>query len=223
MKKILKSIVIFFVLVYSLFSENSNYNSLRREMLTYHQLFGMLTWVSWLATNLYGEQAIKTMYRTSDQISRVILLSNPYPYNSDFLYYVSLNELYRKNLSWYYLISKEPQNLFYWFLRINDEWYSKKSGEVHKNLARTTFGLYTITAILAFTAPESSFKENSYSGIPPILIHKAMIPIHLFSMIGLYAISQKIEKKGPEYAVRMQNLGWIGFGALSIAFFRMTF
>lgn len=221
MKKFLNSIFLFFIFVYSLLSQDFNQNSLRREMLAYHQLFGMLTWVSWLTTNLYGEQAIKSMYRKSDQISRAILLSNPQ--NNDLFYLLSIKEVDRKSLSWYYLISKDPQNFFYWSLRINDEWESKKSEDIHKNFARVTFGLYTITAILAFTAPESKFEEDSYSGIPPILVHKSMIPIHLISMIGLYSISQKIEKRGPEYAFRMQRVGWLGFSALSIAFFRMTF
>lgn len=36
---------------------------LRRSLLSWHQTAGLTTWTLWLATNLVGEKAYKTMYR----------------------------------------------------------------------------------------------------------------------------------------------------------------
>lgn len=144
------------------------------------------------------------------------------PPKNDLFYFLSLKEADKKSISWYYLISLEPNNFSYWALRLRDEWEARKFATSHKNLAFTTFALYSTTAALAFIAP-GPIEETYYSGITPILFHKSMIPLHLLSIVGLYSISREIEEKGPDYAFRMQRIGWIGFSALSIAFFRVFF
>lgn len=218
-------ILLYFLIIYSIGSIQilNAENRLRKEMLTYHQLFGILTWTSWFATNLYGEQSIRTMYRRSDEISRFVLLSKQFQEN-DLLYVQMLREVDKKSIYWYSLIIQEPNNLFYWSLRFQDEWEAKRYPSTHKNLAYTTFVLYSTTALLAFFSPSSLTEDqNQYLGVTPILVHKSMIPLHFLSMLGLYSISRKIEEKGPDYAFRMQKVGWVGFTALSIAFFRITF
>lgn len=197
--------------------------STRRTMLQAHQLAGMATWALWLATNLEGERALDSLYRRSDEIARLQLINRP-AYSNDPLYFLALQSPGRHSISAAYFLAKDPvANLpMYAALTRQDEWEASRSGGTHKGLAAATLGMYAVTASLAMFAPRGPKIENE-SGYSPTVLHKSMIPLHLLAMLALPTLGRSIEKEGPDAARRMQNVGWGGFGALSIAFFSMTF
>lgn len=195
----------------------------RRTQLQAHQLAGLTTWALWLATNLQGEKALKSMYRESDSFARLALLSHP-EYSSDPLYAVALQTPDKNSIAATYFLAKDPaHNLpVYLAMQQHSEWEARTAGNTHRSLAYATMGMYALTAGLAFSAPKGP-PVTGEDGISPIMVHKWMIPLHLLAMLSLPSLGQKIEEGGPAAAARMQRTGWAGFGALSIAMFSMTF
>lgn len=202
--------------------------STRRKMLEYHQLSGFITLGLWLATNLEGEKAKDSLYRKSDEYAKVLLLSHPEYASNDPLYAVSLFQgLDQNSIAATYFLLKDPANNLplYLALKSNEEWYAKNSGDFHKELAYATFGMYALTAGLAFFAPKRvvDSEDSDVNIYSPIFAHKALIPFHLAAMLMLPALGQRIEKHGPEAARDMQQVGWAGFGAFSLSLLVITF
>jgi hypothetical protein len=195
---------------------------LRRSLLSWHQTAGLTTWTLWLATNLVGEKAYKTMYRKSDEFARYILITNP-QYSNDPFYFLAIQPPDKKSIAANYLLLKDPEkNLpLYLTLKQGEEYEARKYGSTHAILARATFISYVLTASFAFSAPPViQFQDRG--GIDSIFFHKSMIPIHLASMVYLAKLSNDVEhKKGA--AREMKNTGWVGFTALSIALITITF
>ncbi|MCG6138976.1 hypothetical protein [Leptospira mtsangambouensis] len=202
----------------------------RRNLLEWHQIAGLTTLALWLATNLEGDKASETLYRKSDQYAQTLLLANPQYASNDPMYLVAMSPLNRHSIAADYFLLKDPTNNagLYLALKANEEWETKHSAAMHKNLAMATFSMYAITASLAFFSPSKieSESENEEDGpriYSPILAHKAMIPIHLASMLLLPGLGARIEKEGPRAAHQMEQVGWTGFGAMSIALLVITF
>lgn len=202
----------------------------RRNLLEWHQLAGLTTLAIWLATNLEGDKASETLYRKSDQFAQTLLLNNPQYAVNDPMYLVAMSPLNRHSIAADYFLLKDPTNNagLYLALKANEEWETKHSAAMHKNLAMATFGMYAITASLAFFSPSKieSESENEDDGpkiYSPIFAHKAMIPIHLASILLLPGLGARIEKEGPRAAHQMEQVGWTGFGAMSIALLVITF
>jgi hypothetical protein len=211
-------------------NENVTTESLkqRRDFLNWHQLAGLSTLALWLVTNLEGEKAANGLYRKSDEFAQMILLTKPEYANADPLYAVALGSLNQHSIAADYLLLKDPVNNapLYFALKSNEEWEAKHSASLHRNLASATFGMYALTAGLAYFAPSRIESEDSSSGsriYSPLIAHKAMIPVHLLSMLMLPSLGMKIGKEGPHAAQQMSDLGWAGFGALSIAVLVITF
>lgn len=202
----------------------------RRNLLEWHQIAGLTTLALWLATNLEGDKASESLYRKSDQYAQGLLLANPQYATNDPMYLVALSPLNRHSIAADYFLLKDPTNNagLYFALKANEEWEAKRSGDLHKNLAMATFSMYAITAGLAFFSPSKidTDVENETDGpriYSPIFAHKAMIPIHLASMLLLPGLGARIEKEGPRAAHQMEQVGWAGFGAMSIALLVITF
>jgi hypothetical protein len=114
------------------------------------------------------------------------------------------------------LLSNPAQNgILYYAIMDSSPWESKSS-HGHEPLAAATFLLYGATAGLSFLSP-SKLQADREEGWSSIFTHKAMIFIHLPSMIGLAALGPQIETGGPKTLQQMQNVGWLGFGALTVA------
>ncbi|EMK21753.1 hypothetical protein [Leptospira kirschneri] len=202
--------------------------SIRRKMLDFHQLAGFITLGLWLVANLEGEKAKDSLYRKSDEYSKVLLLTHPEYSNNDPLYSVSLFQgLDQNSIAATYFLLKDPANNFplYFVLKSNEEWEAKHSGSFHKQLAYSTFGMYLLTAGLAFFAPKRvvDSEDSDVNVYSPIFAHKALIPLHLAAMLILPSLGQRIEKHGPEAARDMQQVGWAGFGAFTLSLFVITF
>ncbi|WP_425269823.1 hypothetical protein [Leptospira perdikensis] len=200
----------------------------RRNLLEWHQIAGLTTLALWLATNLEGDKASETLYRKSDQYAQGLLLANPQYATNDPIYLVALGSLNRHSIAADYFLLKDPTNNagLYLALKANEEWETKHSAAMHKNLAMATFSMYAITASLAFFSPSKIESETEDDGpriYSPIFAHKAMIPIHLASMLLLPGLGARIEKEGPRAAHQMEQVGWTGFGAMSIALLVITF
>ncbi len=194
----------------------------RRDYLDLHQVMGMTTLGLWLATNLVGDEAKESLYSTADEQARYLLLANP-SYSSDPLYYLAIQQPGPRSFAAEYFLSRDPANnaALYLALKSREQWKSRKSGSMHRNLAYATFASYAITAGLAYFAPEGI--KSDEPGIDSIFFHKAMIPFHLAAMLMLPRLGEEIEHRGPSAAEDMEHVGWAGFGALSIAFFTITF
>nr|WP_208729563.1 hypothetical protein [Leptospira congkakensis] len=200
----------------------------RRNLLEWHQIAGLTTLALWLATNLEGDKASETLYRKSDQYAQSLLLANPQYATNDPMYLVALSPLNRHSIAADYLLLKDPTNNagLYLALKANEEWETKHSAAMHKNLAMATFTMYVVTASLAFFSPSKIESESDDDGpkiYSPIFAHKAMIPIHLASMLLLPGLGARIGKEGPSAAHQMEQVGWAGFGAMSIALLVITF
>ncbi|MBU43748.1 MAG: hypothetical protein CMN76_11050 [Spirochaetaceae bacterium] len=194
----------------------------RREYLDLHQIMGMTTLGLWLATNLAGEEANESLYSSADENARMLLLANP-QYANDPVYFLAIQEPGPRSFAAEYFLSRDPANNLglYLALKSQEEWRSRKSGNLHRSLAYATFASYAITAGLAYFAPERI--QSTEPGIDSIFFHKAMIPFHLAAMLMLPRLGEQIEHRGPAAAEEMEHVGWAGFGALSIAFFTITF
>lgn len=217
------SFILFVSLTCSLAAEQSREDlQLRRTMLDWHQIMGITTMGLWLATNLAGEEANDHLYSTADEQARFLLLTNP-QYSNDPLYYFMLQDPGPRSITAEYFLSLDPARNApaYFAMKSAEEWRSRKSGDRHKALAYATFTSYAITASLSFFAP--SRIESTEPGFDSIFFHKAMIPIHLAAMLMMPKLGKDIEHYGPSAAERMEQAGWTGFGALSIAFFTITF
>ncbi|TQE76551.1 hypothetical protein [Leptospira noguchii] len=200
----------------------------RRKMLDFHQLSGFITLGLWLATNLEGEKAKDSLYRKSDEYAKILLFTHPEYSNNDPLYSVSLFQgLDQNSIAATYFLFKDPANNLplYFVLKSNEEWEAKHSGSFHKQLAYSTFGMYLLTASLAFFAPQRivDSEDSDVNIYSPIFAHKALIPLHLAAMLILPSLGQRIEKHGPEAARDMQQVGWAGFGAFTLSLFVITF
>ncbi|WP_207763500.1 hypothetical protein [Leptospira meyeri] len=202
----------------------------RRNLLEWHQIAGLTTLALWLATNLEGDKASETLYRKSDQYAQSLLLANPQYATNDPMYLIAMSPLNRHSIAADYFLLKDPTSNagLYLALKANEEWETRHSAAMHKNLAMATFSMYVITASLAFFSPSKieSESENEEDGpriYSPILAHKAMIPIHLASMLLLPGLGARIEREGPRAAHQMEQVGWTGFGAMSIALLVITF
>lgn len=194
----------------------------RREFLNTHQIMGLTTLGLWLATNLVGDEAKESLYSSADEQARFLLLANP-GYSNDPLYYLAIQEPGPRSFTAEYFLSRDPTNnaALYLALKSQEEWKSRKSANMHRTLAYATFASYAITAGLAYFAPEGV--KSDEPGIDSIFFHKAMIPFHLAAMFMLPKLGEEIEHRGPSAAEDMEHVGWAGFGALSIAFFTITF
>ncbi|TGK23799.1 hypothetical protein EHO98_03820 [Leptospira stimsonii] len=200
----------------------------RRNMLEWHQISGFITLGLWLATNLEGEKAKDSLYRKSDEFAQVLLLTHPEYATNDPLYAVAAFQgLNQNSIAADYFLLKDPANNLplYLALKSQEEWEAKNSGSFHKQLAYATFGMYALTAGLAYFAPKRivDSEDSDVNIYSPILAHKALIPIHLAAMLLLPSLGQRIEKHGPEAARDMQQVGWAGFGALSLSLLVITF
>lgn len=201
---------------------------LRRSMLEWHQIAGFVTLGLWLATNLEGEKAKDSLYRKSDEYAQLILLTRPEYANNDPLYAVAIGQgLNQNSIAADYLLLKDPAANFplYLALKSQEEWEAKHSGSSHKQLAYATFGMYFLTAGLAYFAPKRivDSEDSDVNIYSPIFAHKALIPIHLASMLLLPSLGQRIAKDGPDAVRDMQQAGWIGFGAFSLSLLVITF
>ena len=172
---------------------NSSQNSIstRRTFLNWHQGLGLATWSAWLATNLAGEGKYnedKNFYKLRDNLPDQILTS--------------------------YLIQPSNDKLFLYSVVKN---FREEEGlSQHGQLAYLTFGLYSATAIMAFTAP-SKIEDNRTEGWSTILTHKSMIFIHLPAMLMLPTLGQKLEHGTYADLQNMRNVGWLGFSALTVS------
>lgn len=97
----------------------------------------------------------------------------------------------------------------------NAERHTTKSSSTHIGLAAATGVAYAITASLALFAP-SVYDAAEHDGFDSIWWHKALAFIHLAAMIALPALAHRAEE-GPEGVQTMRNVGWTGFGALSMS------
>lgn len=98
--------------------------SKRKNYLSWHQTMGLVTWASWLATNLAGEQARGSFRKEYEPYANLAFLLNP-----------------SQNAPLYYYIMK------------SSPWDSDDSQRrLHSTLGLTTFALYSATAFLSFTA-----------------------------------------------------------------------
>lgn len=160
--------------------------SLRRTILDWHQLLGMVTWGLWLATNYEGERALSRLYPRNEPVANYLLLQNP-----------------RDNFPLYYVLMH------------NSEW-KVRGGSSHRGLASATVGFYLVTAGLALAAP-SRYDETDHYVWDGMMVHKVAAILHLAAMLALPSLGKKIEHEGPRGARGMQNAGWGGFAAFSIA------
>ncbi|TGK33425.1 hypothetical protein EHQ12_06705 [Leptospira gomenensis] len=201
---------------------------IRRSMLEWHQIAGFVTLGLWLAANIEGEKAKDSLYRKSDEYSQLVLLTRPEYANNDPLYVVAIAQgLNQNSIAADYLLLKDPASNFplYLALKSQEEWEAKHSGSSHKQFAYAAFGMYFLTAGLAYFAPKRivDSEDSDVNIYSPIFAHKALIPIHLASMLLLPALGQRIEKDGPDAVRDMQQVGWIGFGAFSLSLLVITF
>lgn len=158
---------------------------LRHDMLQWHQISGMATWALWLATNLKGEESIRSLRRTNEPAANAILLANP-----------------QQNWPLYYLVLN------------NSEWKAKRGGGEHRALAGLTVGAYALTAGLSLLAPSRARETGDFDSVSA---HKLLALVHFAALASMPALGKKIEHKGPAAARRMQQVGWAGFGTLSVA------
>lgn len=171
-------------------SDNSG-QSVRREMLFWHQAAGMTAWALWLATNLAGENALKH-------------LENPYQKYSPYVFL--LNQ------------SNPSANLpLYLYLNNQKFWDAESGGTMHKSLAGATFTMYAVAAGLALFAP-SRLDETERDSFDTVSIHKSLAIIHFAAMAALPFLGARIQKNGPQAARQMQEVGWAGFTAFSASF-----
>lgn len=170
----------------------------RRNMLEWHQIAGIATWFSWLATNLAGENAEKNYHREFEPYARAMLILNP-----------------TQNSTQSYMLYQYIMNVSPWDT-------SDSQRRQHSELAYTTVTLYAVTAGLAFLSPSSVNLERE-AGWSTIFTHKAMIFIHLPAMLALPAMGEATKTGGPASVHRMQEVGWAGFSALSVAMFAFYF
>ncbi|MBM9579450.1 hypothetical protein JWG45_20100 [Leptospira sp. 201903070] len=202
--------------------------TMRRNVLEWHQISGFITLGLWLATNLEGEKAKDSLYRKSDEFAQAMLLAHPEYAANDPLYAVALFQgLNQNSIAADYFLLKDPANNLplYLALKSEEEWEAKSSGSFHKQLAYATFGMYALTAGLAYFAPKRivDSEDSDVNIYSPIFAHKALIPIHLAALLLMPSLGEKIGKNGPDAAREMQQVGWVGFGALSISLLVITF
>lgn len=201
--------------------DSDRYMDTRRTMLRYHQLAGMLTWTLWLATNLEGEKALDHLRPQMDVPALFFYSQNPSQnlplylamrYDNPAAILLSNNDAYiRQNLPLYYLV------------RNNVEWEADNAGP-HKNLAAATMGMYALTAGLALFSPgKYGTQSTETEGFDSIFFHKGLALLHFAAMAALPSLGARIERGGPNAARQMQNTGWAGFGALTVAFATVTF
>jgi hypothetical protein len=170
----------------------------RRNMLDWHQIAGIATWFSWLATNIAGENAAKNYHREFEPYARAMLILNP-----------------TQNSTQSFMLYQYIMNVSPWDT-------SDSQRRQHSELAYTTFTLYAVTASLAFLSPSSVNLERE-PGWSTIFTHKAMIFIHLPAMLALPVLGADTKTGGPASVHRMQEVGWTGFSALSVAMFAFYF
>lgn len=119
-------------------------------MLQWHQTAGFALWGLWLATNIKGEEAIRSLKRTQEPAANVLLLANPsqnWP-----LYYLAMNR---------------------------SEWHSRRGGSAHRSLAGLTVGAYALTAGLSLLAPSRDVEYDGFDSVSAhkllALVHFAAI------------------------------------------------
>ena len=105
----------------SLFAEEV---STRRTYLNWHQGLGLATWVSWLATNIAGEEEYKEKYK-----------------------FYKLRDNLPNQLLAYYAVEPSNDKLFLYYVVKN---FEEKEHSSHGQLGYLTFGLYTATAAFSF-------------------------------------------------------------------------
>lgn len=165
--------------------EETRTQMLRHDMLQWHQISGMAAWGLWLATNLKGEEAIRSLRRTQEPAANLLLLANP-----------------EQNWPLYQLIMDRS------------EWKAKRGGGAHRSLAGLTVGAYALTAGLALLSPPRARETEEFDSVSA---HKLLALVHFAALASMPALGKKIEHKGPAAARRMQQVGWAGFGTLTVA------
>lgn len=188
-------VVLFYILSFSLAAEDTTFSAdylkKRRSYLEWHQALGLATWVSWLATNMAGEVEYKEKYSL----------------------YKLYNRLPNYILSSYLL---EPSNDKLLLYALSKQSYEEPTGN-HGKLGFLTFTLYSATAILSFMAPKK-IDTGPQKGWSTIFSHKAMIFIHLPCMLALPYLGEKaVHDASAQGLTDMRNVGWLGFGALSLS------
>jgi len=74
------------------------------------------------------------------------------------------------------------------------EYEARKYSFTHATLAKATLISYILTASFVFSAlPEIQFQDRG--SIDSIIVHKAMIPIHLVLMVYLAQLSNDVEHR----------------------------
>ncbi|EMY76992.1 hypothetical protein LEP1GSC060_3330 [Leptospira weilii serovar Ranarum str. ICFT] len=73
----------------------------------------------------------------------------------------------------------------YFALKSQEEWYTKHSGDFHKQLEYSIFGMYMLTAGLAYFAPKRivDSEDSDVNIYSPIFAHKALIPFSLSLLV----------------------------------------
>ncbi len=171
-------------------SQNKESLNSRRTYLNWHQGLGLAAWGSWLATNIAGEAKYnedKAFYKLRDTLPSQILNS--------------------------YLLEPSNDKLLYYTIAKN---YHEEGTSEHGKLAYLTVGLYSASAYFAFMAP-GKIEDTRTEGWSTIFTHKAMIFVHLPTILVLPSLGQKLEHGTAQDLENMRNVGWLGFSALSIS------
>ncbi|MBP7284059.1 MAG: hypothetical protein KBA66_20920 [Leptospiraceae bacterium] len=180
-------ILIYIFTVSNTFSEETS-NTKRRTYLNWHQGLGLATWVSWLATNLAGEEEYREKYK-----------------------FYQLRDNLPNQLLAYYAVEPSNDKLLLYYVVKN---FEEKEHSTHGQLGYLTFGLYTASAAFAFLSP-AKIDNSPEEGWNTIWTHKSMIFIHLPAMLALPYIGANMHTA--KDVDNMRAIGWIGFSALSVS------
>jgi len=115
----------------------------------------------------------------------------------------------------YLLLSNPQENLLLYYATLQQsEWESTSGLSTHRNLAYATVSAYALTAALSMLAPSRVRESDEFDTISA---HKLLALVHLAAIASLPTLGRQIERGGPAAAQRMKNVGWAGFGALTMS------
>lgn len=113
------------------------------------------------------------------------------------------------------LLANPQQNgPLYYLIMQNSQWKAKRGGSAHRSLASLTVGAYALTAGLSLFSPARARETGEFDSVSA---HKLLALVHFAALASMPMLGKKIEHKGPAAARTMQNVGWAGFGTLSVA------
>jgi len=113
------------------------------------------------------------------------------------------------------LLANPQQNWpLYYIMMEKSQWKARRGGSAHRSLASLTVGAYALTAGLSLLAPSRARETDEFDSVSA---HKLLALVHFAALASMPMLGKKIEHKGPAAARTMQNVGWAGFGSLSVA------